>query len=222
MTGIKVRRVAGAHACGRIMSKQHTYNRIAGLYDLLDLPFEHFRYKPLRKHIFSDLRGEVLDAGVGTGRNMAHYPEEATMTGVDLSPAMLSRAAHRQQRLQVPVTLKQADIMATDFEDHSFDHVVATFLFCVLDNEHQALALQGLNRICRPGGEIRIVEYALSQNPLHRFVMRLWAPWVRWAYGAAFDRNTEQYLETAGLELLERKFIHRDIIKLLVVKRKSC
>ncbi|MBT3787815.1 MAG: class I SAM-dependent methyltransferase [Alphaproteobacteria bacterium] len=203
------------------MSKQRTYNRIARLYDLLDLPFEHLRYKPVRKIIFSGLSGQVLDAGVGTGRNMPHYPPEATMTGVDLSPGMLARADQRQRRLQVPVTLHQADIMATDFDDHSFDCVVATFLFCVLDAEHQTPALVELNRICRPGGEIRIIEYAISEHPVRRAIMRLWAPWVRWAYGAAFDRNTEQYLDAAGLELVEQRFIHRDIIKLLVVRRKA-
>ncbi len=35
--------------------------------------------------------------------------------------------------------------------------------------------------------------------------MRLWVAWVRWAYGAAFDRNTEQYMEEAGLEVVEKQ-----------------
>jgi ubiquinone/menaquinone biosynthesis C-methylase UbiE len=203
------------------MSKQRTYNRIARLYDLLDLPFEHLRYKPVRKIVFSDLSGDVLDAGVGTGRNMSHYPDDAAMTGIDLSPAMLARAGQRQRRLSVAVDLHQADIMATGFDDHSFDAIVATFLFCVLDPDHQTPALIELNRICRPGGEIRIIEYAISEHPVRRTIMRLWAPWVRWAYGAAFNRNTEQYLDAAGLELVESRFIHRDIIKLLVVRRKA-
>ena len=48
--------------------------------------------------------------------------------------------------------------------------------------------------------------------------MKLWAPWVHFAYGAAFDRHTEQYLDAAGLELVERKFLYKDIIKLLTVR----
>lgn len=51
--------------------------------------------------------------------------------------------------------------------------------------------------------------------------MKLWAPWVRFAYGAEFDRNTEQYLEAAGLDLVEKKFLYKDIIKLLRVRPKT-
>ena len=79
-------------------------------------------------------------------------------------------------------------------------------------------ALVELARICKPDGEIRILEYAISANPIRRAIMRLWAPWVRFAYGAAFDRNTEQYLPAAGLELIETRYLHSDIIKLLVIR----
>jgi ubiquinone/menaquinone biosynthesis C-methylase UbiE len=90
----------------------------------------------------------------------------------------------------------------------------------VLDAEHQQPALEELRRVCRPGGTIRILEYAISENPLRRFIMKLWAPWVRFAYGAAFDRHTEQYLEAAGLDLVEKRFLYKDIIKLLTVRPK--
>ncbi len=48
--------------------------------------------------------------------------------------------------------------------------------------------------------------------------MRLWAPWVRRVYGAAFDRDTERYLPEAGLETLETRFLYKDIIKLIVAR----
>ena len=200
------------------MSKQRTYDRIAGLYDSLDLAFEHFRYKPLRRALFEGLSGDLLDAGVGTGRNIPFYPEDARVTGIDLSAAMLRRALRRRDKLGAQVDLHQMNVMDMDFADQRFDAIVATFLFCVLDAEHQKPALEELRRVCRPGGVIRILEYAVPESPVRRFVMKLWAPWVRFAYGAAFDRNTEQYLEAAGLELVEKKFLYEDILKLLVVR----
>ncbi len=48
--------------------------------------------------------------------------------------------------------------------------------------------------------------------------MRLWVAWVRWAYGAAFDRNTEQYMEEAGLEVVEKRYVYRDIMKLIIAR----
>jgi ubiquinone/menaquinone biosynthesis C-methylase UbiE len=194
------------------------YRHIATFYDLLDLPFEYSRYRPLRRQLFAGLSGNILDAGVGTGRNMRYYPKDAKAAGIDLSPAMLAHAERRRDRLGLEVALEEMNVLNTSFPDHSFDAVVATFLFCVLPPEHQAPALRELARICKPGGQIRILEYAYSQDPLRLFIMRLWAPWVRWAYGATFDRATEGYLAEAGLETVETRFLYRDIIKLIVAR----
>ena len=195
------------------------YRRIARFYDLLDLPFELRRYKGLRPAAFEGLSGRLLDAGVGTGRNIAFYPAGAEVVGIDLSPAMLARARRRRDRLGRAVELLEMDARATLFADDTFDGVAASFLFCVLDEADQATALAELARITRPDGEIRLIEYAYSGNPWARFVMRLWAPWVRFAYGAAFDRNTEEHVaEVATIKLIERRFLFRDIIKLLVLR----
>jgi ubiquinone/menaquinone biosynthesis C-methylase UbiE len=196
------------------------YRAIARWYDLLDLPFEYFRYKKIRPTLFEGVAGRGLDVGVGTGRNMPFYPPGARMTGIDLSPAMLARAERRRRTLGVDVELAERDALATGFADDSFDFVVATFLFCVLEPEDQRPALRELARICKPEGEIRILEYTLSADPRRRFVMRLMAPWVRLAYGAAFDRETERYVPDAGLDLIERRFLFKDVIKLLILKRK--
>ena len=201
-----------------VMTEKRPYVHVARLYDLIDLPFEYGRYRPIRRTIFRGLSGTVLDAGVGTGRNMPFYPSGTKMVGIDLSPRMLSRARRRRESLGVTADLREMDVTATGFPGASFDYAVATFLFCVLDDEHQLPALRELRRITKPGGEIRILEYAYSSRPLRRFVMHLWAPWVRWMYGATFDRRTEQYVEAAGLEVVEDRFLFEDIIKLLVLR----
>lgn len=198
-----------------------SYDHIARVYDILDLPFEHGRYKPLRRVLFRGLNGDLLDAGVGTGRNFSFYPDDARVTGIDLSPAMLDRARRRREKLGVAVDLHEMNVMNMNFADDSFDGIVSTFLFCVLDAEYQLPALEELRRVCRPGGSIYILEYVLSENPWRRFIMKLWEPWVRLAYGAAFDRHTEQYLEGAGLDLVEERFLYKDIIKLLSVRPKK-
>jgi ubiquinone/menaquinone biosynthesis C-methylase UbiE len=198
-----------------------TYSRIARFYDFLDVPFEHGRYMPLRRELFSGLKGTLLDAGVGTGRNFPFYPDGSSVIGIDLSPAMLERASWRRDKLGIAVDLYEMNVTKMDFADDSFDGIVSTFLFCVLDAKLQQPALEELCRVCRPNGAIHILEYAISENPLRRFVMKLWAPWVRFAYGAEFDRDTEQYLEAAGLDLVEMKFLYKDVIKLLSVRPKK-
>ena len=131
------------------------YERIAPLYDLLDLPFEYSRYRKIRPLLFQGLTGRVLDAGVGTGRNIQFYPPEADVVGIDISPAMLARAERRRLSLGADIELRQMDVADLEFEDQSFDAAVATFLFCVLPDELQVPALREIGRVVKLGGTIR-------------------------------------------------------------------
>ena len=191
------------------------YRRIARFYDLLDLPFERKRYRPLRPLMFQGLSGRILDAGVGTGRNFPFYPPDATVVGIDLSAAMLAEAERRLNEATAPVELLGMDVTRLDFPDASFDAAVATFLFCVLDDDLQLPGLRELGRVVKPGGSIRLLEYVRPSGLWRRFLARLWEPWIAWAYGASFDRNTEAYIRPAGLELVEARFVVDDLIKLI-------
>lgn len=194
------------------------YQRIARFYDLLDLPFEFARYRALRARLFQGLSGHILDAGVGTGRNIAFYPGGSRVLGIDLSPAMLARAAPRARDAAATVVLRRMDVASLDCADGCFDAAVATFLFCVLDDTHQVPALRGLARVVRPGGSIRLLEYVRPRGTARRLLAGMWAPWMAWAYGAGFDRRTEQHIPAAGLELVDAAFVVNDLIKLLVAR----
>jgi ubiquinone/menaquinone biosynthesis C-methylase UbiE len=201
------------------MGTLETYERIARLYDLLDLPFEYGRYRRIRPLLFSGLSGRVLDAGVGTGRNMPFYPRGAEMVGIDLSPAMLARAERRRAALDAKVDLRRMDVTRLDFPDASFDAAVATFLFCVLPEELQAPAMAELGRVVKPGGEIRLLEYVRPTGAFRQVMARLWEPWMRFAYGAGFDRRTEAHVTEAGLKVVEARFVVDDLIKNLTLRR---
>ncbi len=203
------------------MGNKKLYQRTAAIYDFLDFPFERFRYRKIRPEMFAGASGAILDAGTGTGCNIAFYPRDSEVTGIDLSPAMLKKAERKRQKLGRTMTLMEMDVLDMTFADHSFDHIVATFLFCVLEEDRQLAALKELRRVCRAQGEIRILEYTLSADPIRRWIMELWAPWVRLVYGAGFDRDTERYIAQAGLELVSRRFVFKDVLKLLVLRPKA-
>lgn len=194
------------------------YQRIAPLYDLLDMPFERRRYQALRPLMFQNLGGRLLDAGVGTGRNCAYYPPDAVVSGIDTSPAMLERAHHRCPALAAAGRLYQMDVTHLEFPAGSFDAAVATFLFCVLPDDLQVPALRELRRVVRPGGLIRLLEYVRPKGTMRRMMSRLWQPWIAWAYGASFDRQTERHVPEAGLELVESRYVVDDLVKLITAR----
>jgi ubiquinone/menaquinone biosynthesis C-methylase UbiE len=200
------------------LSNFERYQRIAWAYDLLDLPFEYGRYRKIRPQMFHGLLGRILDAGVGTGRNFPFCPPSSAVVGIDLSPAMLAHAERRQHTAAAPVELRQMDVTRLDFPDRSFDAAVATFLFCTLPDELQVAAMRELGRVVKPGGIIRCLEYTRPSGGFRRAMTRVWEPWVRWAYGAGFDRRTEQHAPEAGLKLFESRFVHDELIKLLAAR----
>jgi ubiquinone/menaquinone biosynthesis C-methylase UbiE len=197
------------------LSNFDRYQRIAWMYDLLDLPFEYRRYRRIRPQMFRGLTGRILDAGVGTGRNFPFYPPGSDVVGIDLSPAMLARAQRRRPVATTRVELRQMDVTRLEFPDRSFDAAVAAFLFCTLPDELQVAGMRELGRVVKPGGIIRCLEYTRPSGGLRRAMTRLWEPWIAWAYGAGFDRHTEQHVPEAGLRLFESRFVHDELIKLL-------
>jgi ubiquinone/menaquinone biosynthesis C-methylase UbiE len=194
------------------------YERIAPLYDALDLAFEYRRYRRLRPLLFQGISGHVLDAGAGTGRNFPFYPANAKVVAIDISPAMLARAERKRGSSAAEIELRQMDVTELELPDRSFDAAVATFLFCVLPDELQVPALKEMARVVKIGGIVRLLEYTRPRGAIRRIVVRMWEPWVRWAYGASFDRRTEEHVSEAGLELIESRFVVDDLIKLICAR----
>jgi demethylmenaquinone methyltransferase/2-methoxy-6-polyprenyl-1,4-benzoquinol methylase len=197
------------------LSNLQRYQRIAWAYDVLDFPFEYGRYRKIRPQMFHGVSGRILDAGVGTGRNFPFYPPGSEVVGIDLSPAMLARAERRRATAATAVELRQMDVTALDFPDRSFDAAVATFLFCTLPDDLQVAGMRELGRVVKSGGIIRCLEYTRPSGGLRWAVTLLWEPWIAWAYGAGFDRQTEKRAPEAGLQLFESRFVHDELIKLL-------
>jgi ubiquinone/menaquinone biosynthesis C-methylase UbiE len=201
-----------------MVTNAERYERIAPFYDILDLPFERSRYRSLRPKLFQGLSGKLLDAGVGTGRNCEFYPAEAVVSGIDVSPRMLTQASQRCPTLSAAGRLYLMDVTALSFPSAEFDAAVSSFLFCVLPDQLQVPALQELRRVVKPGGTIRLLEYVRPRGRLRRAISYLWQPWIRWAYGASFDRRTEEHIPAAGLELIETRYVFDDLLKLLVAR----
>ncbi|WP_298423460.1 class I SAM-dependent methyltransferase [Rhodoblastus sp.] len=197
------------------LNARKTYERIASIYDLLDAPYEIGWKRALRRRMFDGLRGAILDAGCGTGCNFVAYPEGAKASGCDASAAMLEKARARAEKMGLMVELRRSDLTRLDWPDNTFDGIVATFVFACIEDREQAAALSELRRVCKPDGEIRIVDYRLSPRPLIRARQKLMSAWLNGTFAATYTPTTENYFDEAGLEVIEEKFIRSDVLKMI-------
>jgi demethylmenaquinone methyltransferase/2-methoxy-6-polyprenyl-1,4-benzoquinol methylase len=198
------------------------YAITAWFYDILDFPWE-LQYRHWRPHLLADVVGSVLEAGVGTGRNLRYYRPQASVTGIDLSQAMLRRAARRGRRAVCPVRLCKEDVTTMDsIPSAQFDWVISTFLCCVLPDHFQPLAMAQFERILKPGGRFRLLEIIYSKKTSLRRRQEFFAPFVRKAYGARFDRNTLEHVRRAPkLELLGTRFLKHDTYLLIEGRKRQ-
>ncbi len=196
----------------------HTYDRIAPFYDLLDAPHEFGWRRRLRREVFAGLAGRILDAGAGTGANVPFYPPGTEIHAIDASGPMLQRARARAERAGRDVAFGVFDLRNTPFPDRHFDAIVSTFVFCVLDDDAQLPALQELRRLCRPSGEIRLVDYRLSRRPVVAAAMKAVNAWSGRVFNSRYCPTTEVHIEPAGLEVVGSRFLLGDLVKLLVLR----
>jgi len=149
-----------------IESVKTAYRRYARIYDTLFGPV----LQPGRKAVIEALKlnpgDRVLEVGVGTGLSLPMYPHDVRVTGIDVSRDMLAKARARAtaKELDNVEALLEMDAEAMAFPDASFDKVVAMYVVSVV--EDPARLLEELHRVCKPDGEIFLVNHVRSDNPI--------------------------------------------------------
>ena len=182
-----------------IKAIEHAYSRYARVYDLVFGAV----FQPGRKAIVElmDCRpGErVLEVGVGTGLSLSLYPRDALVTGIDISRDMLLQAQEKKFRLQLDnvVQLSVMDAEAMEFDDSSFDKVVAMYVASVVPDPGRLV--DEMRRVCKPNGRIVFVNHFHSRNPVLAAFESLLAPMSK-QLGFRPDFSLERFIDETGLK----------------------
>jgi ubiquinone/menaquinone biosynthesis C-methylase UbiE len=133
----------------------------------------------------------ILDVGAGTGRllvELARRRDDLSLSGVDLSPDMVSVAKTNARRAGFAdrIALLVGDVTNPPYPDRSFDLIVSTLSMHHWPDPTAATA--ELARVLRPGGSIWIYDFrfvsdrelvtaaqaqpALGGRPVERTVVR--------------------------------------------------
>lgn len=174
----------------------------------------------LDRHLFAGSRdwicakagGQVLEVAIGTGLNLAHYPDGVQLTGVEWSPAMLDIARHRAGQLGRAVDLRQGDAQALEFPAACFDTLVCTFSLCAIPDDRKAVA--EMARVLRPGGLLLLADHVEASTWYARAVQALIEVGSVRVGGEYFRRRPIRHVKALGFTVEDH-----DRFKLGVVER---
>ena len=149
-----------------------TYRLFSGSYDIVFGPVFH----PGRKEavrVANDRPGQrILEVGVGTGLSLPYFRTDSRVTGIDVSTEMLEKAKRRVERKKLAHVdeLSVMDAEHMEFEDNSFDAVLALYVASVVPNPARFAA--EMRRVCIPGGTIVVVNHFTSDKWALRWMER--------------------------------------------------
>jgi len=179
------------------------------------------------RHLFGDSRtwacgqatGEVLEVAIGTGLNLGAYPDDITLTGIDLSDPMLDIARGRAGELGRTATLLQGDAHALPFTDASFDTVVCTFGLCAIPDP--TVAISEMTRVLRPGGRLILVDHIESSSPPARVVQRVLETVTVPLGGEHFLRRPLTQVRATGFDIERVERFKLGLVERLVARKPS-
>ena len=179
-----------------------TYRLFSGSYDVVFGPIFH----PGRKdavRIANDRPGQrILEVGVGTGLSLPYFRTDSQVTGIDISVEMLEKARSRVERehLRHVAALHVMDAEHLEFDDNSFDAVLALYVASVVPDPARFAA--EMRRVCIPGGTIVLVNHFTSENWPARFTEKRLAHLAR-HIGFHADFPLDTFLQDSGLTVRE-------------------
>lgn len=156
------------------VSLRYTYTVFAPIYDAFVAPFT----AGMRQRSLATLRDgphdEVLLVGVGSGLDIPLLPSGPRYTGLDLTPAMLTRARHKAISRNLDIRLDEGDARVLPYPTATFDVVVLHLILAVTPQPERVLT--ETMRVLRPGGRVLILDKFLrpgQRAPIRRLISPL-------------------------------------------------
>jgi ubiquinone/menaquinone biosynthesis C-methylase UbiE len=185
------------------------------VYDAVVGPMDAARLGRWRRRMFGDLRGAILEIGVGTGLNLRAYGPDATITALEIDRELLWAARDRAD--ERGATVVQADAERLPFAAGSFDIVTSALVFCTIPNP--AAALVEVARVLRPGGRLVQIEHTRTNTAFDVALSAATPLWKRVTGGCHLDRDTPALLQALGWRLTRNERHLGGLFRLLEATR---
>lgn len=115
-----------------------------------------------KRALLSNLQGNVLEIGPGTGPNLAYYAPGIRWIGIEPNPHMHSYLRAEAARLGLAVDLRTGTAERLAAADAGVDAVVSTLVLCSVADLPGTL--REIRRVLRPGGQFVFIEHVAARR----------------------------------------------------------
>ncbi len=176
---------------------------LAPVYDIGTIPISGVRHKTV-DFTGAENGSKILDVATGTGKQAFAFAKKGyDVTGIDLSFAMLGVASRKNKYANAKFAL--ADATNLPFKDGSFDVSSVSFALHDMPRSIREKTLKEMVRVTKPEGLIIIVDYALPENRISRFLAYHFIRIYEKEYYSEFIKSDfEALLRKSGIEIKEK------------------
>ena len=179
--------------------ESRVYSNYASLYDRTFGKIFYNRIEQVIASLHIPPGAQVLEMGVGTGVSFPAYPKHCKVMGIDLAPEMLAQADAKISRNRWShLRVMQMDALHLNFPSDAFDYVTAFHTVTVVPDPVQMVS--EAKRVCRPGGEIVIVNHFTSELPIVGPLTEALDPLTR-HLGWSTKLRLDEFLAATGLSV---------------------
>lgn len=155
-----------------------------------------------RRRLVPQAEGLVVEVGIGSGHNLAHYDagKVIQVIGIDPDEHMWEAGRNRIRMSAVPVERVGLSGEQIPLDTHLADTVVVTYSLCTIPNPVAALC--EMRRVLKPGGRLLFLEHGAAPDAsVRKWQARIDPVWKRIAGGCHSGRPIPKLLDQAGWKI---------------------
>jgi phosphatidylethanolamine/phosphatidyl-N-methylethanolamine N-methyltransferase len=177
-------------------------------------PFLRAR-KEVFKSLFFQKDDKILFVGVGTGADIELMPERLlNIIAIDYSAEMLERA--KKKFPSSPIIFKKMDAQNLEYQDATFDYVIASLILSVVPDSEKAFA--EMVRVLKNDGQIIIFDKFAQRRT---FFIQIIRPLIR-ILGTDIGLSFEKIINKHRSELRiieERDVLFRGMYRKILIRK---
>lgn len=170
------------------------------IFNIFMKPFEQKALHKRRSKLISQVHGNVLEIGAGTGVNFNYYRNEkiSELTIVDIKFNNIIK--NHSLNKSIDINFVEGNAEKLPFDDNTFDSVVSTLIYCSVDNPD--IVLSEVFRVLKPGGRMYFIEHVLPEKVHYRKLLNTLNGAWKMIGKCNVNRETLKLIEKANFKVV--------------------